>query len=139
MNSTGNTTTPTPLVPYSRHQMEKKYSELMISDAIDAIPGDIAYQNECVARLKLLLEEAEKEVSKVELKVFVDWETYFPRSKPTVSEREKMAKLVALESEATTLEEQARLKYKLAEVALKYLEDKYISLRKLYEAPPINR
>lgn len=123
--------------PYTRVELIRKFEDMPISDALDQLPSAMAYQHEWIAHQEVELDRAKAALERVEITASVDWRPHFPvHVKPTVGEREAKAKLVALNSTEQVGWEEAKLKLKLIKVAYQYLEDKFVALRKLYEAPP---
>lgn len=115
--------------PFTRIELINKYDDLMPSDALMQLPGDMAYQQEWVKILKSQNADAIAMKRKCELKEFVSLEGKVK----TTKERELQAELVASE-EYDHVISKTRLDYELAQVAYDYLEDLFIALRKLYTA-----
>lgn len=118
--------------PYTRVECMTKFEPMPITDALNKLPGWMAYQEEWVARLDRACEDVEGEMKKREAMVFMNWGPHFPEgANPKMGEREIMANLIA-RNEFDTKYSQAKLDKKLAQAALSYMENRFVALRKQY-------
>lgn len=109
------------MIPKTRLELEETYKDLAMNEAIIQIPGDIAYQTECIAQLTATVDRAKSAQKKAGI-------TAFLMSPGGVKEREMKQKQEENSEDENVIE--ATFQLKLAETGYEYLNNLFIAYRK---------
>ena len=123
---------------YTREEVAQKFDTLPISDKLDRLPAEIAYQNFWLVYWKNVLKRRLAQREKIKLQTYVQSTLGEDGRKLTNEERKMMAELKAMdETELSVFE--AEWSRDLAQVTFDYLQDLFISARKLSGQPEYDR
>ena len=131
-NSIENTDTFIPKVlPYSRASLVEKWDQATTSDVVAVMPAWIGHQREAVAYMASRVREVDGLMEKERLLALIGWEQHFPEGKePSKTEKDAMAEYISKDKWEEKLNK-AKLNKDLAAAGLEYLEDLFVSRRKL--------